>query len=58
MSSHHCCQVCVSSFGGGVGDDDGLHWGGVRMYRHRCRLCLRGYVDGVGLGCCYGVSLR
>ena len=28
------------------------------MYRHRCRRCLGGYVDGVGGGCCYGVSLR
>ena len=44
--------------GGGVGDDDGLPWGGAWMYRHRCGRCLRGYVDGVGGGCCYGVSLR
>ena len=28
------------------------------MHRHRCRRCLRGYVDGVGGGCCYGVSFR
>ena len=43
---------------GGVGDDNGLPWSGARMYRHRCRRCLRGYVNGVGGGCCYGVSLR
>ena len=49
--------VCVV-LGGGVGDDDGLSWGGARMYRNRCRRCLRGYVDGVAGGCCYGVSLR
>ena len=48
--------VCVV-VGGGVGDDDGLPWGGAWMYHHRCRRCLRGYVDGVGGGCCYGVSL-
>ena len=33
--------VCVV-VGGGVG--------GAWMYRHRCRRCLRGYVDGVGGG--------
>ena len=44
--------------GVGVGDEDGLPWGGARMYCHRCRRCLRGYVDGVGGGCCYGVALR
>ena len=49
--------VCVV-IGGGVGDDDGLPCTGARMYRHRCGQCLRGYVDGVGGGCCYGVSLR
>ena len=48
--------VCVV-VRGGVGDDDGLPWGGARVYRHGCRRCLRGYVDGVGGGCCYGVSL-
>ena len=58
MSSHHCCQVCVWLFRGRPGDDDGLPWGGAPMYRHRCRRCLRGYADGVGGGCCYGVSLR
>ena len=49
--------VCVV-VGAGVGDYDGLPWAGARMYRHRCRRCLRRYVDGVGGGCCYGVSLR
>ena len=49
--------VCVV-IGGGVGDDDGLPRGGAWMHRHRCRRCLRGYVDGVGGGCCYGVSFR
>ena len=48
MSSHRCCKVCVV-VGGGVGDDDGLPWAGPWMYRHRCRRCLRGYVDGVGV---------
>ena len=48
--------VCVV-VRGGVGDDDGLPWGGTWMYCHRCRRRLRGYVDGVGEGCCYGVSL-
>ena len=48
MSSHRCCQVCVWSLGLGVGDDDGLPWGGAWLYRHRCRRRLRGYVDGVG----------
>ena len=47
--------VCVV-VGGGVGDDDGLPWGGARMYRDRCQRCLRGYVNGVGGACCYGVS--
>ena len=47
--------VCVV-VGGRVGDDDGLPWGGAWMDRHRCRRCLRGYVDCVGGGCCYGVS--
>ena len=47
--------VCVV-VGGGVGDDHGR--AGAWMYRHRCRRCLRGYVDDVGGGCCYGVSLR
>ena len=28
------------------------------MYLHRCRRCLRGYMNGVGGGCCYGVSFR
>ena len=50
-------DVCVV-VGGGVGDDDGLPWGGARMYRHRCRRCMLGYVDGVGGVCCYRVSLR
>ena len=49
--------VCVVVWGG-VGDDDGLPLDWARMYRHRCRRCLPGYVDGVGGGCCYGVSLR
>ena len=49
--------VCVV-VRGWVGDDDGLPWGAARMYRHRCPRKLRGYVDGVGGGCCYGVSLR
>ena len=49
--------VCVV-VGGGVGDDNGLPWGGTRMHPHRCRRWLRGYADGVGGGCCYGVSLR
>ena len=48
--------VCVV-VGGGVGDDDGLQWGGAQMHLHRCRQCLRVYVDGVGGGCCYVVSL-
>ena len=49
--------VCVV-VGAGVGDDDGWPWNGARTYRHRCRRCLRGYVDGTGGGCCYGVPLR
>ena len=49
--------VCMVVWGR-VGDDDGLPWRGARLYRHRCRRCLRGHVDGVGEGCCYGVSLR
>ena len=49
--------VCVV-VGAGVGDDHGLPWGGAWMYRHVCRQCLRGYVDGVGGGCCNGVSLH
>ena len=49
--------LCVV-VGGGVGDDDGLPWVGARMYRHSCGRCLRGYVDGMGGGCCYGVSLQ
>ena len=45
--------VCVVAWGG-VGDDNGLPWGGARMYRHRCRRCLRGYVDGVFVRWCDG----
>ena len=49
--------VCVV-VRGGVGDDNGLPWGGAWMYRHRCPRCLRGYVGmGMGGSCCYGVSL-
>ena len=32
--------VCVV-VGAGVADEDGLPWGGARMYRHRCRRWLR-----------------
>ena len=49
--------VCVV-VGGGVGYDDGLPWGGARVHCHGCRRCLWGYVDDVGRGRCYGVSLR
>ena len=48
--------VCVVVLGG-VGDDNRLSSGGAWMYCHWCRRCLQGYVDGVGGGCCYGVSL-
>ena len=44
--------------GGGVGDDDGLPWGGARVYPQGCPRCMWGYVDGVAGGCCYGVSFR
>ena len=33
--------VCVV-VGRGVGDDDGLPWGGALVYRHWCRWCLGG----------------
>ena len=49
--------VCVA-VGGGVGDDHGLPWGGARVHCHGCRRRLWGYVDGVGGGRRYGVSLR
>ena len=48
--------VCVV-VGGEVGDDDCLPWAGAPVYRHWCSQRFRGYVDGVGGGRRYRVSL-
>ena len=48
--------MCVV-VGGGVGDDDGLPWGGARVYHHVSRRRFWGYLDDVGGGRRNGVPL-